>query len=436
MRNLFKQAIVALLTLEAKAVLRKYQPHIVAITGSVGKTSTKDAIYSVLAPHVFVRKSEKSFNSEVGIPLTILGRPNAWNNPLRWLENLIDGLVLILFPSRYPEWLVLEVGADRPGDISSVAKWLPIDVAVITRLPDVPVHVEFFDSPEEMILEKASLLRGLTPMGVFVANADDPKVLELRDRVPGQSMTYGFSLGSDIHGSDIALLSDGAGRGLPAGISATISCEQSGHTERGEVRVMGTLGTQALLPVLAAAAVGHALGFRLEDSLRALSSHLPPPGRMRLIPGIKDTLIIDDTYNASPAATLAALDALTLAGRANRTIAVLGDMLELGRYSVEQHKEAGKRAAETCTLLCTVGFRARDIAEGALSAGMPESAILQFEDAQKAGKYLEDIIQPGDVILIKGSQSIRMERAVEEIMQEPERAGELLVRQEREWKRR
>lgn len=434
MRNLFKQTLVALLTLEAKAVLRKYKPRIVAVTGSVGKTSTKDAIYSVLAPHVFVRKSEKSFNSEVGIPLTILGRPNAWSNPFRWFENLVDGLLLILLPSKYPEWLVLEVGADRPGDISSVARWLPVDIAVITRLPDVPVHVEFFQSPDEVIEEKASLLRGLKASGVFVANADDKKVLELRDRVPGQSMTYGFSLGSDVMGSDLALLSDGVGRGLAAGISAVVSYEDS--PERGEVRVMGTLGAQAIMPILAAAAVGRALGYHLDDSLRALSSHVPPPGRMRLIPGLKGTLIIDDTYNASPAATLAALGAFSLVGGANRTIAVLGDMLELGRFSVEQHKEIGKRAAEMCSMLITVGFRAHDIAQGALIAGMPESAILQFEDAQRAGKELEDMLQAGDVILIKGSQSMRMERTVEEIMLEPERAEELLVRQEREWKRR
>lgn len=124
-------------------MVRKYKPRIVAVTGSVGKTSTKDAIFAVLADNQHVRKSDKSFNSEIGLPLTILGCPNAWNNPLRWLQNIFDGFLLLVLPSRYPAWLVLEVGADRPGDISGVAKWLPVDVAVITRLPEVPVHVEF-----------------------------------------------------------------------------------------------------------------------------------------------------------------------------------------------------------------------------------------------------------------------------------------------------
>ena len=433
-KNLFKKVIVSLLTLEAKAILRKYKPRIVAITGNVGKTSTKDAIYTVLAPHVYVRKSEKSFNSEIGIPLTILGCPNGWSNPFIWIENLLDGLVLILFKSEYPEWLVLEVGADRPRDISNVAKWLPIDIAVITRLPDVPVHVEFFDSPEEVIEEKASMLRGLKPDGVFIANADDPKVLALRDNVPGQSTTFGFSLGSDVMGTSLSLLSQDSGRGLPVGISATVSYEDS--SEKGELQVFGTMGTQAVLPLLSALSVGKVLNYPLAESLRALSLHIPPPGRMRLIPGLKDTLIIDDTYNASPAATSAALDALVLAGKSNRTIVALGDMLELGRYSVEQHKEVGRKVADVASMLITVGFRARDIAEGALQAGMNESAIMQFEDAGKAGKYLEGILEAGDVILVKGSQSIRMEKTVEEIMLEPEKAEELLVRQEEEWRKR
>lgn len=433
MRGLFKRIVVSLLTLEAKAVLRKYKPRIIAVTGSVGKTSTKDAIYSVLAPHVFVRKSEKSFNSEVGIPLTILGRPNAWSNPLRWLENLIDGLVLILWRSEYPKWLVLEVGADRPGDISSVSKWLRADMVVITRIPDMPVHVEFFDSPDDVAREKASLLRSLKEDGTFIANADDARVLALRDNVPGQAITYGFSLGSDVMGEKLELLSEKDG-GLPLGVAARVKYEDTG--ESAEVRCMGTIGSQGFLPLLAAISVGKVLGFTLPSMVEALAGHLAPPGRMRLIPGLKGSLIIDDTYNSSPAAVTAALSALSLVGGKGRRIAVLGDMLELGRYSTAEHKQIGKDVAETADLLLTIGFRARDIAEGALQGGMKEAAIRQYEDAAQAGKELEQLLQTGDVVLIKGSQSMRMERVVEEIMAEPMRAKELLVRQDREWRRR
>jgi UDP-N-acetylmuramoyl-tripeptide--D-alanyl-D-alanine ligase len=202
----------------------------------------------------------------------------------------------------------------------------------------------------------------------------------------------------------------------------------------------GVLGAHAVVPALAAAAVALSLGQPLAKTTEALQSHEPPPGRMRLIPGIKDSLIIDDTYNSSPAAAEAALRALQQAGlrggAKTRKIALLGDMLELGRASVAEHKKIGELCAEACDLLITVGFRAHDIAQGALDNGLKDERILQFEDSRLAGEELQNLLRPGDVVLIKGSQSMRMERAVKEVMRDPERAGELLVRQDDEWQRR
>ena len=156
---------------------------------------------------------------------------------------------------------------------------------------------------------------------------------------------------------------------------------------------------------------------------------------MRTLRGIKETLLIDDSYNASPAATAAGLEALgELAG--GRRIAVIGDMLELGRHSAEEHRKLGTLAARHTDLLLTVGFRARDIAQGALDAGLSEASILQFEDARLAGEELAGLVEPGDAVLIKGSQGMRMERAVKALMAEPEHAPELLVRQDAEWIKR
>src|SRR3989338_617386 len=124
MRSIFKKIISKLLEIEARLVLRKYKPRIIGITGSVGKTSTKDAVFAAISSHFHARKSEKSFNSDIGIPLTIIGLQNAWSNPLKWMANIISGLSVILFRGDYPKWLILEIGADRPGDISRVAKWL------------------------------------------------------------------------------------------------------------------------------------------------------------------------------------------------------------------------------------------------------------------------------------------------------------------------
>ena len=453
-RRLLKKSIIAVLTLEARLVVRKYEPHIVAITGSVGKTSTKDAVYAVLAGQYHVRRSEKSFNSEVGLPLTILGCPNAWNNPFRWLQNIFDGLFLIVFPAQYPQWLVLEVGADRPNDIRSVARWLSVDIAVITRLPEVPVHVEFFDSPQAVVEEKAALIDALKPGGTLVLFADDERTNLLRARAQARGakvVTFGLTAAADVRGVDIATLCQedrdlpvlptweaGGRRGLPIGMRA--------HIEINGVSVpfslVGTLGNHMILSVVAAAAVGGAIGKDLADIVDALRHYDPPAGRMRLLRGVKETLLIDDTYNSSPAATVAALDALAGVA-AKRKIVVLGDMLELGRHSVEEHRKIGAYVAghargtsNKIDILVTVGFRARDIAEGALDNGLPDSAILQYEDAEKAGDELERMLASGDCVLVKGSQSMRMERVVEELMNEPERAAELLVRQDAEWKRR
>lgn len=431
MNDIVKKILVYLLTLEAKLVLRKYKPNVIAVTGSVGKTSTKDAIYSVMAKHFFVRKSEKTFNSDVGIPLAILGLPNAWRNPFAWIENLMSGL-LVLLGRTYPTWLVLEVGLDRPGDIRSIAKWLPVDIAVFTRVPDVPVHVEFFDSPEQVLEEKAALLSALRPGGVFIANADDDRILSLRERTKAPVITYGFGGNAEIKACAPTLLSEQGDNGWPVGITATVDCKGA----QIPVTVMGTVGTHIFQSLLAAVAVGSYLGLEPSVIAEGLAGHTPPPGRMRLLPGIKETLIIDDTYNASPVATVAALDTLATMPNAKRKIAVLGDMLELGRFSVDEHKRVGSHAARVCDLLITVGFRARDTAEAALENGLSDSQVLQFESSQKAGKDLEDFLQPGDCILIKGSQSMRMERAVEEIMAHPEEAEGLLVRQEAEWKRK
>lgn len=437
MRSFFKKLVAALLRAEARLVLRKYNPKIIAVTGSVGKTSAKDAIYAVVADQFHARKSEKSFNSEIGLPLTILGIPNAWNNPFKWLQNLLDGLALYLFRTSYPEWLVLEVGADRPGDIKSVAKWLKVDIAVITRLPEMPVHVEFFSSPAEVIEEKASLIDALRKNGTLILFGDEPQVKSLRTRTMGQRvLMYGFSEGNDIRGGKVEFLEEKEKGGRrfewPLGIQANITVGDSTIP----VDVVGAVGAHALLPLLAGAAVGHALLKDPQDIARGLAQYKPPLGRMHLVEGIKNTLMIDDTYNSSPAAAIAALETLSLvANPGGREIAVLGDMLELGRHSANEHRKVGALAAKVADILVTVGFRARDIAQGALDNGMPDSLIFQYEDSRRAGMELQNMIQEGDLLLVKGSQSMRMERIVEELMAHPERAKEELVRQDREWKR-
>lgn len=427
MKSLLKHAIVSIITLEARFLIARTKPTIIAVTGNVGKTSVKDAIYEVLKNKVHARKSEKSFNSEIGVPLSVLGLENGWSNPLIWLKNIIDGFLLVVHPGNYPKVLILEMGVDRPGDMDKLTKWIRPHVVVLTRLPDVPVHVEFFDSPEAVSNEKIKLALALRKEGTFVYNHDDEKVAEIAKGMFQPALGYSRYSPSDFTATGDATYYE---NGHAAGTEFTIT--HGG--EAAEFRVVGSLGVHHAYTYAAAAAVGSIFGVSLGETALALRTHVPPPGRMRLVPGLKNTLIIDDTYNASPAALERSLQTLKELKGVKRKIAVLGDMMELGQYSIKEHERLGALAHESATLLMTIGVRARGFAKGALEDGMSEKKILQYDDAETAGRELQALIKAGDVILVKASQSIRAEKVVEEIMAEPERAEELLVRQGSAWR--
>ncbi|MEX0917692.1 MAG: UDP-N-acetylmuramoyl-tripeptide--D-alanyl-D-alanine ligase [Candidatus Paceibacterota bacterium] len=427
MKSLLKGAIVSILTFEARLLLRRTKPTIIAITGSVGKTTTKDAIYAVLKDRRSARKSEKSYNSELGVPLTILGLENAWSNPFQWVKNIFDGLLVALMPHEYPEVLVLEMGVDRPGDMQRFTRWIKPDIVVLTRLPDVPVHVEYFDSPEAVTEEKLTLVQALKPDGVLVYNNDDEQIRKFVEGVTYKTIGYSRYSPTDFAATqDVVRYEDGS----PVGLSFTLSHKHEAVT----VELDGCIGVQHTYCAAAAASVGSLFGLSIEDVVAALKGYVPPPGRMRLLPGIKETLVIDDSYNSSPVAMERALLTLKEIRGAKRRIAVLGDMLELGRFSSEAHQEAGKQVANTAQILVTVGIRSRVIADSALHHGMNKESVFQYDDAQTAVRELSGILADGDVVLVKGSQSIRLERVVEGIMAEPKRASELLVRQSRAWR--
>ena len=423
MKKIFKKVIVWILMLEAKAVLLKYKPKVVAVTGSVGKTTTKDTIYTVLSSAFFVRKSEKSFNSEIGVPLSILGVQNGGNNPVIWLKNIFEGLLLIFSKNHYPMWLVLEVGADKPGDIEYIAKWLQPDIAVVTRFAEIPAHVEYFKSPKAVIEEKKKLVEYMKKDGFLILNFDDKDVLSIKEEYNRKTVTYGMEEGADIIGSNNNFLYE---NGKIIGI--TFKANQNGTSI--PVNIKGSLGVQHIYPALAAFAVGFSQDLNLVTMSQALSlDHKSQPGRMKLIEGIKNSTIIDDSYNSSPLAVQWALKTLKEIETDGRKIAVLGDMMELGKYTTEAHKEVGNLVAEVCDVLVAVGVRSESIAEGAIEKGMDEKNILRFKDSREAGKYLKSFVKENDIFLVKGSRwAMRMERVVEEIMEEPERADELLVR--------
>ncbi len=420
MKSIFKKIITFIIQSEARLVLKKYKPKIVAVTGSVGKTSTKDAIYSVLSTSGHVRKSQKSFNSEIGVPLTILGCENAWSSVWLWFKNIFYGLELILFKVKYPETLVLEVGADHPGDIQRITSWLKPDVVVMTKISLVPVHVEFFPSRENLVVEKSYLARALKKNGTLILSEDDEDVKKIGQGMSQKTLTFGLSFSSSVSASHESIIYEEK-NGLRRPIGMSFKLNYSGNSL--PITIHGVLGVQQIYPLIAAAAVGISFNILLTTIVESLNKHVASKGRMNIISGINESTIIDDSYNSSPDALREALITLSKVECTGKKVAILGDMLELGKYSVEEHKKAGDLAHKVSSVVITVGQRAQ----------MMGGELVSFNNSEEAGQYARGIIERGDVVLVKGSQSMRMEKVVKVLMAEPEKAGEVLVRQEEEW---
>lgn len=414
----------------ARGVIERQRPLVIGVTGSVGKTSAKIAIGAVVGATRRVRASPKNYNNEIGFPVAVIGGGAPGRSPFMWLSLVVRGFALALFRSAtYPETLVLEYGADHPGDIAALTTITRPNIAVLTAIG--AAHTEFFHSVDGVAEEKWRLIAALPPNGIAVLNADDPRVMALRPRTQARVVTYGLSDGADVRGSNVAINYAQATNSItPIGITFVMH----GHRDTA-VALSGVLGHGHVTATLAGAAVGHALGLPVPDIAHGLARYAPPPGRMRIIPGIKGTSIIDDTYNASPLAMVVALDALAGVQTNGRRIVVLGDMLELGSLTEREHYRVGELvAARSVEHFVCVGAVMKYAASGARAARMPEDRVHTFDRADAAGRFVQDLLQSGDVVLVKASQGIRLERVVQELMAEPLRAQELLCRQDMQWR--
>jgi len=432
MKNFFKFLVSFSLGLFARAVVRRYRPRIVMVTGSVGKTSTKDAAAAVLSEKFFVRKSEKSFNSEFGVPFTILGVGNPWCNLFAWFKVAGNAFALLFLPNHYPSMLVLETGADRPEDLARILKIATPDMVIVTRLPEISAHVEAYACPEDVREEEFSPAYALSAAAPLIISADDSYSLDNAMRTPARVISYGISDSADIRLKNIGFYKV---EEIVVGMQADISVKK----ENEKLLVKGSVGKTQLLPLAAAVAAGCAFEIPLCDSLKALERYESPPGRGRLLAGKNGSIIIDDSYNASPAAVeeaLAALKAFPMHPPVGgRKIAVLGDMLELGRYSIMEHERMAALVADSADVIFTVGVRARAFASVAEASRAQAKDTLNFNNSRDAALALPSLVREGDVILVKGSQSIRMERIVEALLANPSDAAKL-VRQEKAWKRK
>jgi UDP-N-acetylmuramoyl-tripeptide--D-alanyl-D-alanine ligase len=427
-----KKIIQLKLKFFAKLILKKYKPKIIGITGSVGKTSTKEAVYTVLAEKFKLRRNEKNYNNEFGLPLTIIGASSPGRSVFGWLGVFGKAAGLILSKSKdYPKILILEMGVDRPGDMEYLMQIVKCDIGIVTLISHS--HEEYFGDIKEIQKEKGIMIENLKPGGLEVLNFDDNLTKEISKRSRAKVLTFGFKKGASVQAEELVFSFENK-KDIENLLGISFKMRYEGSFV--PVLLSEVIGYNAIYAALAAATVGVAMEMNLVEIANALRKFNSPKGRMNLIDGIKHTLIIDDTYNSSPQSAMSALDIVSKipVAKESRRFAVLGDMLELGNYSEEGHREVGRYVSKLgVNKLITVGERSRDIARGAEEVGMARDNIFEYTDIAEAGRFVQQRLKHGDLILIKGSQGMRMEKIVKELMAEPLRAKELLVRQEEEW---
>jgi UDP-N-acetylmuramoyl-tripeptide--D-alanyl-D-alanine ligase len=357
---------------------RRFAPLVVGITGSIAKTSTKEAVATVLGRRFTTLRTEGNQNNEIGLPLTLLR----------------------LGPEH--EAAVLEMGMYTGGEIADLAAMALPHIGVVTSVQSV--HLSRIGSLDAVERAKAELVEALPADGTAVLNADDERVARMAASTAARVVTYGFDPGADV----------GAERVATAGADGMRFTLRAGGTRRPVATP--ALGRHGVHNGLAAAAVGRAAGCTLDEIAAGLATGWSAPHRDRLV-AAGDVTILDDSYNASPGSVLAALDLLATLP-AKRRVAVLGEMLELGEAHESGHREVGRATAEVVGLLVVVGAGAGALADAAVEAGLPVDRVLRVDDADAALEVLRPRLRVGDTLLVKGSRGIALDVLVERLVAE------------------
>ncbi len=406
----------------ATALLRRERPLVVAIAGSVGKTGTKEAIAAILAtPTRTIRKTIGSFNGEIGVPLTIIAGGAAPMNLWQWGLVLVGGVLELIVRRPYPRGLVLELGADKPGDLRPLIELARPTIGVLTAV--TPEHMEFFDTMEAVVAEESLVGRMLPTDGTAVINLDDEYSRDLIPKLSARVLTFGWAPESNIRIDQVRTVVDD--HGLPTGQIIKLAVDGSVIP----VALPGVLGRHQAYPVAAAVAVAKVCGDEILTSVQRLSAYQVPPGRMRLFAGVEGTVIIDDSYNASPAAIQAAIVTLTELTVPGKKHVILGQMSELGAMAAEWHDRIGDvlRPLDIATII-TVGPLANRIGEAAKLKRFPAERVQNVGTAEAAAAAIRPLLRGGDAILIKGSRyANRLERTVKMLLADPDRDSRYLV---------
>jgi len=363
----------------ARAVRRRWGGCLAAVTGSVGKTTTKEILAALLSARLDVLKSEGNLNNEFGLPLTLLR-----------LEHRHEAAVV-------------ELGMSHAGELRRLTEIAQPDVGVVTRV--ATVHLEFFDSVDQIALAKRELIEGLPPKTSWaVLNADDSRVAEFARVAPGRVITFG--LGSALAQFRAEAIED---RGLAGSAFDFVAPEGRARLE------LPLTGRHNISNALAALAAASVWGVGAAEAARVFPTLAPTGMRGRLLQFAPGFTVMNDAYNSNPAALEAMIEWLEAAPDARRRILVAGEMLELGPRSPELHRASGRRAAQSGRVDWIIGVQgdALDLVRGALEAGQPDARAEFFASSADAARAVVDLAAPGDLILVKGSRGVRMERVVE-----------------------
>ncbi len=457
MKELFKKIILKILTWEARVIIKRSKPTIIAVTGNLGKTSTKDFIYAALAKNLktelgeeLVLASKKSMNSEFGVPLTILEMQTAWNNPIEWLKIIFRGFIKVLDRYHY-KYLVLEIGADAPDDIKKITEYIKPDIAVLTAFAEVPVHIEFFNNDRNrLIREKKYLFEALKDGGTFIYNYDDKDCQNIVNDFKDKNIILkSFSLKNPkaniyLKNHEVNIKVENRFINKLIGTKGEVAIENETYP----IILDQVLGEAIYYNLMPALLVAQSLKVDISKAIRDIESSKRTKGRMHILEGIYKTNLIDDTYNASPKALENGISLIKNLKIKGKKIFILGDMLELGDYTRSEHERIGELVVGVADILITSGIRAKIIGESAIKNGMNGENVYITDNSIEAGKETLRIIERkieedykegksesevgGDLIFVKGSQGARMEKVVKMILAKNHQPEDHLVRQEKD----
>ncbi len=402
-----------ILAAEARKVIRIHQPFVIGITGTVGKSSTKEAVFQIMHDQFGdkVRKNYGSLNAEIGLPLTILGYDKLPSKVL-WPVFLVQAYFRT-FQKDYPKYLILEMGVENKGDIAYFGTITKLDIAIITSTEGA--HLTNFKSLPEYQAEKASIINEVKEGGTVIANYDDSALKKINFKktisyalLDHKADFYAENITPSLTGTEYRICSVGQKIAIKSKL----------------------LGSQFVASALPAFIVGHLFEIQSLKIKKSLEGTKPLNGRMRLLEGKDGCVIIDDTYNSNPVSAKAAFEVLSEIKYSGRKVIIFGNMNELGQFEAEGHRGVGEFSRGKADLLIFVGKNAELMARG--NGGLKN--ILTFPNRQELVRSLDKLIRPRDLILIKASQNGNyFEEVSKALMKNPGEAPKLLVRQNRLW---